>query len=320
MSPDVEAVFDAASALSVGMRDHQEDAVVSDFPLGSELGITVLADGMGGHAAGDMASKIVMTEVYSELKFQSGEPELLTDHMREVLLNSAASANECLRAHVSEHPQVSGMGATLVATVIFRSKLHWISIGDSPLYLFRNGTLEQLNEDHSMAPQIDFMISTGMMDPEIGKNHPDRNALTSVLAGDEVPRIDCPAAPKELQDGDIVLVSSDGLQFLGNDGIAEVLATHGDKPAAKIANRLLKEIETLADPDQDNVSLSLIKVRINEEANSRVTTRPLSQRGSGVSSMPQRLHLSEAGIRPRLAANTPPLVLVDPVKSAEPGT
>ncbi|MEM1064292.1 MAG: protein phosphatase 2C domain-containing protein [Pseudomonadota bacterium] len=280
------------------MRDHQEDAVVSDFPLGSDFGVAVLADGMGGHAAGDVASKIVMTEVYSELKFQSAAPEVLAANMVSVLHGAAESANACLRAHVQENPEAAGMGATLVAVVLNGSRMHWISVGDSPLYLFRNGQLRQLNEDHSMAPQIDFMVNSGLMDSEIGRDHPDRNCLTSVLAGDEIVRIDCPLDPFVLQNGDIVLVSSDGLQFLEHDEIAQTLGTLKDKPATDIASRLLAALEELADPDQDNVSMAVIKVALDETTSGRVATRPLGRR-SAVSDMPQRLHLSEVSVRPR---------------------
>ncbi|MEM9974238.1 MAG: protein phosphatase 2C domain-containing protein [Pseudomonadota bacterium] len=280
------------------MRDHQEDAVVSDFPLGSDFGVAVLADGMGGHAAGDVASKIVMTEVYSELKFQSAAPEVLAANMVSVLHGAAESANACLRAHVQENPEAAGMGATLVAVVLNGSRMHWISVGDSPLYLFRNGQLRQLNEDHSMAPQIDFMVNSGLMDSEIGRDHPDRNCLTSVLAGDEIVRIDCPSDPFVLQNGDIVLVSSDGLQFLEHDEIAQTLGTLKDKPATDIASRLLAALEELADPDQDNVSMAVIKVALDETTSGRVATRPLGRR-SAVSDMPQRLHLSEVSVRPR---------------------
>ena len=70
-----EPRYDVASGISQGARDYQEDAITSDFPVGAEAGFVVLADGMGGHAAGDVASKIVLTEVYSELKFHFADVE-----------------------------------------------------------------------------------------------------------------------------------------------------------------------------------------------------------------------------------------------------
>ena len=106
MKQPSDTQYEAVSALIQGARDHQEDAVVADFPLGSDLGLVVLSDGMGGHAAGDIASKIVMTEVYSELKFQSGVPEDFAFHLPDILRTAALSANECIRAHIDDNPEV----------------------------------------------------------------------------------------------------------------------------------------------------------------------------------------------------------------------
>ena len=90
--------FDAASALSQGGRDYQEDALISDYSLGSDISFTVLADGMGGHAAGDMASKIVVTEVFSELMFQRADAEAFAHDIPQSLTAAALSANACLKA------------------------------------------------------------------------------------------------------------------------------------------------------------------------------------------------------------------------------
>ena len=175
--------YDVASAISLGQREFQEDAIIADFPLGTELGFAVLADGMGGHAAGDIASKIVVTEVFSELKLRSGDPKHMERHISKVLLDAAQTANDCVGAHSSCYPGTRGMGATLVAPVLMGDRLYWVSVGDSPLFLFRDGKLMQLNEDHSMAPQIDYLVRSGVMDPAVAMHHPDRNCLTSVLIG-----------------------------------------------------------------------------------------------------------------------------------------
>lgn len=256
-STDLE--FDVASAVSLGQRDCQEDAIICDFPLGSDLGFAVLADGMGGHAAGDIASKIVVTEVFSELKLQSGDTPGMEKDITEVLQGAAIAANACIGAHVSSEPGTEGMGATLVAPVLMQNRLYWISVGDSPLLLFRDGTLSQLNEDHSMAPQIDYLVRTGLMKPEKAVNHPDRNCLTSVLAGHQISRIDCPSTPVNLQEGDIVIAASDGLQFLENPQISDILARNHAATSADISAELLRCLEELDDPDQDNVSFCVIR-------------------------------------------------------------
>lgn len=255
-----EPRYDVASGISQGARSYQEDAITADFPVGAEAGFVVLADGMGGHAAGDVASKIVLTEVYSELKFHFADVEAFESRAPEILRGVVDLANETLRQHSRTHPETEGMGATLVVPALLENRLWWISVGDSPLFLFRNGKLVQLNEDHSMAPQIDMMVQAGLLDAETAATHPDRNCLVSVLMGAKIARIDCPAKPFELMAGDIVVCSSDGLQYLTNAQIEKLLARYRKARSTEIAERLLEELGRLGDPDQDNISFTVIKV------------------------------------------------------------
>ncbi|MEM6939168.1 MAG: protein phosphatase 2C domain-containing protein [Pseudomonadota bacterium] len=268
--------FDTASAISKGSRDYQEDAVISDFSNGDELGFVVLADGMGGHAAGDIASKIVVTEVFSELTFMRAEMVRYSACISDALTKAADQANSMLREHVEAHPDTKGMGATLVATVVVGGKLHWISIGDSPLFMFRDNSLVQLNENHSMSKTIDMMVRTGLMSAEDGENHPDRNVLTSVLFGEPVPEIDCPTQPMQLRAGDTLIVASDGLQFLSNTQIEKVLRDRPFARSSEIADALMDALKDLGDPDLDNVTLSVIQVRAPELV--RSMPRPITHK------------------------------------------
>lgn len=252
--------YDASSALSLGQRDQQEDSIVADFPIGTGMGFAVLADGMGGHAAGDVASKIVVTEVFSELKLMAGQTETFERNIGSVLRDAAIGANACVRYHSETCPTAQGMGATLVAPVLIMNRLYWVSVGDSPLFLFRNGTLRRLNEDHSLTAQFDYLVGKGLMKSEDALSHPDRNCLTSVLAGQEIQQIDCPQDPVELRHGDIIIVASDGLQFLAEDRIAELVSTQTNKSSAEISAALLQDLDELDDPGQDNVSLCVVKV------------------------------------------------------------
>jgi PPM family protein phosphatase len=194
-----EPRYDVASGISQGAREYQEDAITADFPVGAEAGFVVLADGMGGHAAGDVASKIVLTEVYSELKFHFANVDSFEARAPEILRDVADSRTKRCATTRAVHPETEGMGATLVVPALVENRLWWLSIGDSPLFLFRNGKLSQLNEDHSMAPQIDLMVQAGLLDAESAANHPDRNCLVSVLMGAKVAKIDCPATPVSLR-------------------------------------------------------------------------------------------------------------------------
>ncbi len=269
-----EPRYDVASAISQGGREYQEDAIVTDFPFGMDSGVAVLADGMGGHAAGDVASKIVVTEVFSELKFQSANFADFESEIPDYMTSAAAKANSIVRNHVNDHPETRGMGATLVSCVLVENRMYWMSIGDSPLYLLRGGKLVQLNEDHSMAPQIDFMLQQGLIDEETAKFHPDRNCLTSVILGDRVAKSDCPRTPFELQLGDIVVVSSDGLQYLESQKIQKVLHKYRRQKSAVIAGYLLEALDDLADPDQDNISLSVIKLNHTKAVERKIVAKP----------------------------------------------
>ena len=256
-----EPRFDVASALDRGGRDYQEDTLVSDFAVGDDLGIVVLADGMGGHSAGDVASKTVVTEVYSELKFHS---DLFFDHAQHLstlMAGAIQNANDCVREAMIENPESRGMGSTIVAAVMAGNQMYWSSVGDSPLYHYRSGSMTQVNEDHSMAPQIDAMVAAGALRPEEAATHPDRNSLTAAVAGGKIARMDNRGVALELKAGDIVVVSSDGLQFLDNKAITKIISRNRRKPSADIANALLQAVKGLDDPEQDNISFAVIKVR-----------------------------------------------------------
>ncbi|MBF9030849.1 SpoIIE family protein phosphatase [Rhodobacterales bacterium HKCCE3408] len=251
--------LDVASALALGARERQEDALVTSFSQGTELGFAVLSDGMGGHAAGDLASRIIVTEVFAELTLRGAGPGLDTSKMPGLLRHAVQVANECIEAHVAAHPRTRGMGGTVVATVIEGDRLHWISIGDSPLYLWRDGELSRLNEDHSMGPQIDLMARQGLIDEAAARDHPQRNCLTSALIGEKINAIDCPDQPFQLLPGDLVLAASDGVQYLSDEAIASILRKADKKDSREVAEAILSAISTVGDPEQDNISLVVIR-------------------------------------------------------------
>ncbi|MFK7751542.1 MAG: PP2C family serine/threonine-protein phosphatase [Sedimentitalea sp.] len=252
--------IDAATALNPGARDYQEDAVVAEFSSGAEFGFAVLADGMGGHAAGEVASKIVVNEVFSALMLARNDLAAFAADVTGALRRAADTANGCLRDHVARDPASHGMGATLVAPVIVGDQMHWISVGDSPLFLFRDGVLSQLNQDHSLGPKIDLLVRMGELDPDEGRVHPDRNVLTSVLFGQTIAMIDCPPAPVQLCPGDVVIVASDGLQFLSNSQIEAIVRAHPLSRSDQLADLLMQAVLALEDPDLDNVAMSVIRV------------------------------------------------------------
>jgi protein phosphatase len=217
---------------------------------------------MGGHSAGDVASRLVVETVTAALAAWIEMPPGPGRAAIGPLLRSAAqAANEAVRAHAGANPATRGMGATLLAAVVDGSRLWWISIGDSPLWLWRDGRLHRLNEVHSLAPQIDLMVEAGLMDADTARTHPDRSCLTSVIYGQDIARIDCPERPVDLRAGDLVLAASDGVEFLGRDGIVAVVRECADHGAEAISAGVFAALRRLADPDQDNAALAVLSIR-----------------------------------------------------------
>ena len=251
--------FDVASASIKGSREYQEDSMLAHFPVGQGSGFAIIADGIGGHVAGHLASAIVTTEVFTHMKMQDGHLATGALNVPFALRQAATEANNKIAEHVRRNGETKGMGSTLLAPVIRGDRLSWLSIGDSPLYLLRDGALRQLNKDHSMAPQIDMMVKTGSMKAEVGKDHPDRNTLTSVVNGEEIAEIDCPKTPIQVKEGDILIASTDGLQTLSNGVLAKTIMKGTQQSAMELVTSLLNELSKLDAPDQDNTTFVVMK-------------------------------------------------------------
>lgn len=253
--------YDVATALWQGKRPYQEDSLLADFHGGMDRGFAVLADGMGGHAAGDLASRLVVIDAVSHLKFLMHDGAALEKNLKSELTSAIQTANDVLKDRGASDRRLQGMGATFLATVVFEDRLYWASVGDSPLYLWREGELRQLNEDHSMAPIIDQMAKTGELTEEEAANHPDRNALTSVLMGGNLKSMDVPATATVLDPGDVLIQASDGLQYLDEARIADVLKGMDSGASSRaITDALMQALYDLDDPVQDNTAIMVLQL------------------------------------------------------------
>ncbi len=247
-----------------GRREYQEDACGFSDPGGlDEIDVSgkrglllVLADGMGGQAAGDVASKLAVNAFRK--RFVTGTPS--TEHFEA----SLSSANEALADEINADPDKEGMGCTLIGTIIKDNSLKWISVGDSLLYVIRDGQAIRVNRDHSMAPQIDEMVRNGELTEAEGIEHPDRNALISAVMGKKIPLIDNSKQSLPLRRGDIVLVATDGVETLLPTEIASIVSRLSSSNAEQITQKLLHAVLEKDDPYQDNITIMIVKVAGNK--------------------------------------------------------
>lgn len=260
--PDLAAnlATDTATAIWIGARERQEDAVIAHATPRGEADVVVLSDGMGGHDAGDVASQIIVAEVLGRMFCAAGHPGRLSEKGPETLLAAVDGANDSLRDHARIARPQDGMGGTVVSTLITGGALRWVSVGDSPLFLYRRGKLWRLNADHSLAPQIDLMAAQGELDADAARTHPDRGVLTSALTGNRIAKVDCPTEPLPLRDGDIVLVASDGIQALSDADLTRLLRRNRNCDARVIADRLMAAVQARRAEDQDNVSVAVTRI------------------------------------------------------------
>jgi formylglycine-generating enzyme required for sulfatase activity/serine/threonine protein phosphatase PrpC len=251
--------FDIASDQIDGARDYQEDAYMvnqlGEADNGDVCSLIIMADGMGGHAAGNVASNMVVATFNKT--FQGKFP---TTEVADVLTDALNRSNDQIRASVKETPALRGMGCTMVTAYLQDSDLYWVSVGDSHLYLVRERELIKQNADHSYGAYLDMMKEQGMeIDEQAGMS---RNMLMSAMTGEEISSIDVSETPIKLRPGDRVIVASDGLDTLGAGAIIQY--SSWSATAKECVYALLKAVEDANKINQDNTTLIVIDIKERE--------------------------------------------------------
>lgn len=254
----------------------------------------VVADGMGGHAGGDVASAIALNRIIETDKAYASA------HDAEFALQaSLLAANTLLAETVFEHPELTGMGTTVSGILRVGNQVALAHIGDSRIYLFRDGILTQISADHTFVQRL---VDSGRITPEEAAVHPRRSVLMRVLGDvDSAPEID--TAVLDTRPGDRWLLCSDGLSsYVSDDKLEAVLAA--GTPAKATADRLVKESLDQGAPD----NVTVVVVDIDESADSAST--PPAIVGSAA------LPLSFEGDGERRSLRLPTLLL-HPLKSTQ---
>ncbi|RKZ36381.1 MAG: hypothetical protein DRQ37_04265 [Gammaproteobacteria bacterium] len=261
-----------------GARDYQEDAFLTTYmdddegqPKSSAL--VIMADGMGGHAAGNIASNMVVSTFNKAFTGSFIGQAEVDDILRDALLKS----NGALTASIKETPALDGMGCTMVTAAFNKGKLWWTSVGDSHLYLIRDRKLEKRNEDHSYGGYLDRMRAQGMdVEPEPGLS---RNMLMSAMTGEDIAEIDCPNTAFQLLPEDRLIIASDGLDTISQGTIIQFSAW--SKTPKECVEALLKAVEDAEKPRQDNTTVIVVDVLQRDAAPAPAPAPPAEKRSMG---------------------------------------
>lgn len=238
------------------VRSHNEDAVFAD----AELGLALLADGMGGYKAGEVASGMAISMLARNLSgFLAGRSLGSTDQsssseVASRLVEEIAASNSAIFQAAASQTRYAGMGTTLIVACYFDNALWVAHLGDSRLYRLRAGLFEQLTRDHSLLQE---QLDCGMISAEEARYSNNRNLVTRALGVDST--VDTEIQKHEVRVGDVYLMCSDGLtDMVDDDEIALTVQTLSENlPLA--ADQLVH----LANDNggRDNISVILVKVR-----------------------------------------------------------
>lgn len=250
---DLSQTLEIVRLTDVGqMRDHNEDVVASD----STIGLVVLADGMGGYKAGEVASEMACLSITAELREkilnQAGHASSTQTELQYIQM-AVANANQAIYQVSQSVPQCAGMGTTLVLGLFTDNKLLVGHIGDSRMYRLRQQQLVQITEDHSLLQE---QIKAGLITPEQAKVSANKNLVTRAVGID--PKVELELHEHMVELGDIYLVCSDGLTDLVEDSMIESTLNILSSDLTEAAKVLVQTANE--NGGKDNISVILMRV------------------------------------------------------------
>ena len=210
--------------------------------------LAVVADGMGGYEGGQEASRLAvetLVEVYRD--FGGDDPQA-------ALVEALQAAHEQIRQYSFAHPELRGMGTTCTAASIVQDALYYVHVGDTRLYLIRDGQITRLTRDHSYVGRL---VESGMISQEEAETHPQRSILTAALGTNPDLIMDSPGRPEPLRPEDVLLICSDGLWGQVRD--SEILDAVENKSAEQAGRKLIELARERGGPD--NITVEILRLR-----------------------------------------------------------
>jgi serine/threonine protein phosphatase PrpC len=255
---DLSKSIEMASATHTGMvRAHNEDSIGTD----ASIGLAVLADGMGGYNAGEVASGIAVALITKEtretvLRIPPYEPDVETGEpmANRILRNVITRANSSIYQAANSQPQYAGMGTTLVVALLCDNHISVAHIGDSRLYRLRGGQLEQLTRDHSLLQE---QIDSGMITKEMARRSQNKNLVTRAVGIE--PDVEADVNNFEAEEGDMFLLCSDGLNDMVEDEDIHLTLSTLSANLPLAASQLVQMAND--NGGRDNISVILIRVK-----------------------------------------------------------
>lgn len=232
---------------------NQDFVYATDEPVGNLPNVYIVADGMGGHNAGDYASKCTVETMVREIRgcFEQSPIRILSKAIR--------VSNDQIRRKAREDESLYGMGTTIVVATCLGKYLQVANVGDSRLYII-NDEVRQITRDHSL---VEEMVRMGGLDRTQARQHPDKNIITRAIGARDTVEIDF--FHEELKTGDIVLMCSDGLtNMLEDEEIGRILKMQGT-----LEERAEKLVEAANNNGgKDNIAVIIIDVFAKEDKTS----------------------------------------------------
>ena len=228
------------------VRDHNEDSVIIVKNENGEY-LMAVADGMGGHSAGEVASSIAIG--YLGKHFQETFLSLSKVDAVEWIRNSANEINSLIFHHEKTHPESKGMGTTLVLAIVTEAYILFGNIGDSSGYVVKDNKLHKVTYDHTL---VNLLVSAGELTKEEAKEHPKKNVLMKALGANDPIEVDVFDCDMEISE---ILLCSDGLtNMLDNDQIEKVLLS--DHTVEEKIERLIMKANNRG--GTDNISIAYL--------------------------------------------------------------
>ena len=236
-----------ASRSDVGKKRQLNQDVVysSELPVGNLPNLFIIADGMGGHKAGDYASRYAVDTIEKEtLESLEENPEI-------ILQKAISKANKDIREISHRNPDMEGMGTTIVAATIYGKYMKVANVGDSRLYIINGKKIKQITRDHSL---VEEMVRIGELDRTSARNHPNKNIITRAVG--VTASVVADFFDVELKDGDVILMCSDGLSNMLEDEEIRMIAC-AQRDIIEKAEALVRAANN--NGGKDNISLIIIE-------------------------------------------------------------